>query len=80
MSFQTFKCVFLEGDAPKALQYHVNTDSILYVSVNTAGDDTENTGPYYVWLWLIGGECLAVFKGTQLECQKHFHEVKAVLK
>ena len=79
MNFQSFNCVYDELNAPDNLEYHVDVDKINYVSLNTAGDDEENTGDYFVWIH-IAGDALAVFRGTKTECKAYFDEIKAVLK
>ena len=75
MSFIEFKSVFMEPEAPE-----VNTlcrvESIDLMEINTAGDDTENTGDYYVWLTLKSGEMTACYRGTLDECKTHYENMK----
>ena len=79
MGFQTFKCIYIEEDSPEDLEYLININEIEYVSVNTSGSDTDNIGPYFVWIYLKSGECLAVFCGTKEECKDHFNLIKKIL-
>ena len=80
MNFKTFYCVYESPNAPRDLEYHVNIGEIAYISVNTAGDDTENKGDYFLWLHMRNGDYLAVYRGTKDACKTHFCSVKAVLK
>ena len=75
MSFIEFKSVFMEPEAPE-----VNTlcrvESIDLIEINTAGDDTENTGDYYVWLTLKSGNLVACYRGTLDECKAEYARLK----
>ena len=46
------------------------------MEINTAGDDTENTGDYYVWLTLKSGEITACYRGTLDECKAQYENMK----
>ena len=75
MSFIEFKSVFMEPEAPE-----VNTlcrvESIDLIEINTAGDDTENTGDYYVWFTLKSGNMVAYHRGTLDECNAEYKKIR----
>ena len=76
MGYIEFDAVFVEGDAPKVKSL-CKLSSIEHVEVNTAGDDTENTGDYFVWLTLSSGSVNACFRGSLEACKERYEQVKA---
>ena len=63
VNFIEFESVFLEKDAPKSKSF-CRLHSIEYVDINTAKEDIENKGSYYVWLTLRSGKTVPCFCGT----------------
>ena len=76
MSYIEFESVFVEGEAPKVKSL-CKLISIEAVEINTAGDDVENTGDYFVWLTLSSGSVTPCFRGTLEACEEHYEQVKA---
>ena len=76
MGYIEFDAVFVEGDAPKVKSL-CKLSSIEAVEINTAGDDVENTGDYFVWLTLSSGSVTPCFRGTLEACEEHYGQVKA---
>ena len=76
MSHIEFNSVFVESEAPDTKSF-CKVESIDLLDINTAEDDTENTGDYYVWLYLRGGKIVAAFRGTLEACQERYEMIKA---
>ena len=77
--FIEFKAVFTEPEAPQDLKSFCRLDSIDYMYINTAGDDKDNTGDYYVWLKLRSGETIPCFAGTKEHCKERYEMIKSDL-
>ena len=75
MSFIEFNAVFIESEAPEVKAF-CRLDSIDYMYINTAGDDTDNTGDYYVWLYLSNGEHVPCFAGSLESCKERYEMIK----
>ena len=75
MSFIEFKSVFMEPESPEVNKL-CRVESIDQIEINTAGDDTENAGDYYVWLTLKSGEMTACYRGTLDECKAHYARIR----
>lgn len=78
MTFIEFKSVFVEPEAPEVKSV-CRLESVDYIEINTAGDDTENTGDYYVWLALRGGEKIPCFRGTLQACKICYEKIVSFL-
>ena len=76
MSHIEFNSVFVESEAPKTKSF-CKVESIDFMDINTAADDTENTGDYYVWLTLRSGKVVPCFRGTLEACQERYEMIKA---
>ena len=76
MSYIEFNSVFVESEAPKIKSF-CKVESIDLMDINTAKDDTENTGDYYVWLTLRSGKVIPCFRGTLAACQERYEMIKA---
>ena len=76
MSHIEFDSVFAESEAPKIKSF-CKVESIDFMDINTAADDTENTGDYYVWLTLQSGKVIPCFRGTLEACQERYEMIKA---
>ena len=75
MSFIEFPSVFVEKDAPDTITM-CRIESIELVQINTAGNDKENTGDYYVWLYLKSGQTEPCFAGTLEECKEAYRKLQ----
>ena len=76
--FLEVESVFTEVDAPKPKEL-IKVAAIQRVHINTAGDDTENTGNYYVWVTLGHGAIISCFEGTLSECQAKYEHIKMIV-
>ena len=74
MNFIEFKSVFVEKEAPTVKSF-CRLEAVDFVEINTAGDDTDNTGDYFVWLSLRGGEKAPCFRGTLEACKKCYEMI-----
>ena len=76
MSYIEFNSVFVESEAPKTKAF-CKVDNIVFMDINTSADDIENTGDYFVWLYLQGGHTVAAFRGTLEACQERYERIKS---
>ena len=76
MSHIEFNSVFVKSEAPET-QSFCKVESIDFMDINTAADDIENTGDYYVWLTLRSGKVVSCFRGTLEACQERYEMIKA---
>ena len=78
MPFIEFKSVFIESEAPE-VKSACRLEAVDHIEINTAGDDTENTGDYFVWLTLRGGEKIPCFGGTLEACKICYEKILSLL-
>ena len=67
--------VFTESNAPK-IKEMCKLSSIVHMSINTAKDDEDNTGDYYVQLQLSSGLAVPCFAGSLQACQEQYELIK----
>ena len=78
MTFLEVDTIYIEKDAPKVKQM-IKLSSITNLYINTAGDDKDSSGDYYVWVSLESGQEKAIFAGTLHGCQIFYLDIKEKL-
>ena len=73
MIYIKFQAVFVEKDAPE-VESLCKLESIDHIEINTAGDDTENIGDYFVWLTLQSGTVVPCYRGTLDACKEQYED------
>lgn len=76
MKFIEFPSVFVQKEAPDTKTV-VRIDSIEMIQINTSGDDKDNTGDYFLWLYLRSGDVKSCFRGTLEECKERYEKLCA---
>ena len=77
--FLEYNSVYIDIDFPEVPEM-LRCSSIERLSINTAGDDTDNSGPCYLWVTTKSGEATPIFEGTIDEVKNRYNEVRAIIK
>ena len=77
--FLEFKTIYTESEAPKHLKEIINIDSIDRIFINTAGDDNDNNGDYYVWVDIRNGNTIPIHVGNINDCVDFYNSLKRKL-
>ena len=76
--FLEYNSIYIDKDFPEVPEM-LRCSSIEGLFINTAGDDTDNSGPCYLWATTKSGEMTPIFEGTIDEVKNRYKEVQAII-
>ena len=77
LKFQEVATIYTDQEAPEGLKSLINIWAVDYISINTAGDDTDNTGDYYVWAYMRSGVVIPIYQGDLESCKDFYERFKS---